>query len=292
MASPEIVAPFSLSIGEGPLYDQRNNSVYWIDIPTGRILRYQIKNGNSEIVLSIDRKIGGITIQSDGTLLLFLDAGGITKWDPENDCLTTVVDSIPQETHTRFNDVIAGPRGRVFAGTVGTDTAGGNLYRIESSGDYICLSDSEYTISNGMGFSDDGDFYFIDSGPGIVYRFSYNRMTGELSNREHFIDFSAEPGIPDGMTVDSLGHLWIAHWDGGRVTKHHPETGKEVKSIEFPIDRPSSVIFGDESYTDLFVTSARDRSKPDQHEAAGALFCVPNIGKGKPENYSKVLVDN
>src|SRR5690606_32679683 len=104
-----------------------------------------------------DRPVGAMTIQADGQLLLFRDKGNVVTFR-DGRVTGTIIDAIAGLEETRFNDVIADPEGRVFAGTMsfGGDRSvhNGRLYRIERDGSYAVVSDGHGT-PNSMGFTPD-----------------------------------------------------------------------------------------------------------------------------------------
>ena len=79
--------------------------------------------------------IGGMTLQADGSLLLFMAEGAVAFW--RDGKLTPFIESLPGETGNRFNDVIADTAGRVFCGTMPTPSRLGNLYRLDTDPDAI-----------------------------------------------------------------------------------------------------------------------------------------------------------
>jgi D-xylonolactonase len=58
----------------------------------------------------------------------------------------------------RFNDVIADPAGRVYAGTIGTSRESGGLYRVDLDGTVTKLF-AGTGCANGMGFTPDGQHF-------------------------------------------------------------------------------------------------------------------------------------
>ena len=112
----ELVANFACHTGENPYWHPDEQCVYWLDIPQGRLFRYNPADGSSEICLQSEEAIGGFTVQVDGSLLLFGARGEIVGWQGER--LATVVQEMEDERDSRFNDVIADPEGRVFCGTM------------------------------------------------------------------------------------------------------------------------------------------------------------------------------
>ena len=188
---PELIADYSCETGEGPLWHPGEKMVYWTDIPAGRVFRYDPATGMHEICYT-GGVVGGFTVQADGSLLFFMERGAVSVWrDGE---LSTVIDEIPDERETRFNDVIADPEGRVFCGTMPTPERPGRLYRLDTDGTlHLILED--VGISNGMGFTaDHRTMYFTDTPTLNIYRFDYDRKTGGISNREVFARATADDG--------------------------------------------------------------------------------------------------
>jgi D-xylono/L-arabinono-1,4-lactonase len=110
----ELIADYGYEIGENPLWHPFEKTLYWTDIPTGRLFRYYPKETTHEQVYA-GRPVGGFTVQTDGSLLLFIDRGTIASW--RDGTITELITEIPSERDTRFNDVTADPYGRVFCGT-------------------------------------------------------------------------------------------------------------------------------------------------------------------------------
>ena len=146
---PEMIADYQCVTGEGPLWHPMEQRVYWADIPTGRMFRYHPATGHHEQIYQ-GEMVGGFTIQADGALLLFQERGAVRIW--REGVLTTVIDEIPDERETRFNDVFADTEGRVFCGTMPTGERLGRLYRLNTDGSIHLLLEG-IGCSNGMGFT-------------------------------------------------------------------------------------------------------------------------------------------
>jgi D-xylonolactonase len=279
-----MIADYACQTGEGPLWHPQEKRVYWVDIPLGRLFRYDPESGEHEMCLEGDA-IGGFTIQADGRLLLFMAKGAIKIWDNGN--LTTLKGSLPHEQESRFNDVMADPEGRVFCGTMPSPDHLGRLYRLDTDSTITEILD-EIKCSNGMGFTLDGkSMYYTDSGAKKIYLFDYDQPTGELSNQRVFADSGDEVGVPDGMTVDAQGYVWSAGWDRSCLTRIASD-GTEERRVEFPAKKVSCVTFGGEDYTDMYVTTAGGHQKDTDGAGAGALFRI-NLGiRGIEEHYSRI----
>jgi sugar lactone lactonase YvrE len=265
--NPTVVANYDCQVGECPLWHPDEHQVYWTDQFTGRLFRYDPETDTHEQFYDGD-DVTGFTLQEDGSFLLFMDGGAVKRLaDGE---LTTVIESVPELSESRFNDVIADPDGRVFCGTQPAADDLAYLYRLDTDGELTTLLD-DVELSNGLGFSPALDtLYLCETMGGTVYRFDYDRETGALSDQSPLVEIPQEDGMPDGLTVDTDGYIWVALYGGQSVVRFAPD-GTEDRRIEFPTQDITSLTFGGPSSSDLYVTSAAHRA---DDEAAGALFRV------------------
>lgn len=287
---PRVIANVDCATGEGPLWHADEEKVYWVDIPNGRLYRYDPTTGAYELCFE-GPAIGGFTIQEDGSLLLFMAKGAIGIWR-EGEALEMVVEEIPEERGTRFNDVIADPAGRVFCGTMPEGDRPAHLYRLDTDGTLTLILD-DVALSNGMGFTPDRSrMYYTDTRKQTIYLFDYDKATGELSNQRTFITVPVAEGEghPDGMTVDADGNIWSARWDGHCIVQYSPN-GKELRRVTFPVPKVSCLTFGGPDTTDMYVTTASTGNREQDGPLAGSLFHL-NLGvKGMPEFRSRVKVN-
>jgi len=298
---PRRIADTHCHTGEGPVYHPDEDVLYWVDIPVGDLYRYESAfdetgrdaGGEYEQVLDYDGTIGGYTVQESGDLLLFCDRGTIRPWNAESGLSDPVVEEIPEERDSRFNDVIADPEGRVYCGTMPTEDGGGRLYRLDTDGSLTTL-ETGVDIPNGLGFAPDRNrLYFTETEADRIYRYRYDRETGALSDRETFVDTSDVEGFPDGMTVDAEGHVWSAFWNGGRVKRYAPD-GTEERRVEFPAKKVSAIAFGGPDFETAYVTTALGPgegpagTREEEGDGAGALFDVDVGVGGVPEFRSAV----
>ena len=281
---PELMADYRCETGEGPLWHPMERQVYWSDIPRGRIFRLNPFSRRHEQIYE-GRIVGGYTIQSDGSLLLFMDRGSVAVWRDGN--LKYLVNKMEGETDNRFNDVAADPAGRVFCGTMPTDTRSATLYRMDTDGSVTTVLEG-VGLSNGIGFSpDQKQMYYTDSLARKIYIFDYDVNSGDITNQRVFVETPDDGSIPDGMTVDAEGYVWGARWDGSSLYRYNPD-GEQVVQIQFPAKKVSSVIFGGVDLTDMYVTTAGGGNKAEEGPGAGGLFRL-NVGiQGKPEFLSRV----
>ena len=277
----EPLANYHCQCGENPLWDDRERVVYWTDIPAGKLFRYHVDDGRHEQFYT-GRAVGGFTLQEDGSLLLFSD--NYIRLLPADGREQAVAEGIDDDM-TRFNDVIADPAGRVFAGTMGRTKESGGLYRVDTDGTVTCMFKGT-GISNGMGFSPDRKrFYWTCSTTRRIFRFDYDQDSGDLAGREVFLALEAEEKTPDGMTVDSEGNVWSARWDGYGIFKYSP-AGEPLGKIELPVAKVSSAVFGGDGLDELYVTTAGGSEGADTPD--GTLYRVKVDARGLPEFRSRL----
>jgi D-xylono/L-arabinono-1,4-lactonase len=280
----ELIADYECATGEGPIWHERERKLYWTDIPAGRMFRYDPETNQHEQFYE-GPVVGGFTIQADGSLLLFGERGSVTIW--RNNRMESVIDEIPEERDTRFNDVIADPEGRVFCGTMPTENRPGRLYKLDINGDLELMVEG-LGVSNGLGFSPDlSIIYHTDTTKREINHYRYHRETGEMSDKQLFVLTPEGEGMPDGMTVDTEGYVWSARWDGGALFRYTPG-GELDRSYPFPAKKVSSVTFAGPDYRDVYVTTAGGQNKAGEGEGAGALFRFRPGYQGRAEFLSRI----
>jgi sugar lactone lactonase YvrE len=160
-----------------------------------------------------------------------------------------------------------------------------NLYCLDTDGTLRHVFGG-VTTSNGLDWSpDERTMYYIDTPTLQVAAFDYDAETGAISNRRAIIAFPPGVGRPDGMTLDAEGMLWIAHWDGGRISRWNPADGRQLQEIRLPVARVTSCCFGDSNLDRLYITTARHGLTEDQlrdQPHAGSLFAVTPGVPGRP----------
>lgn len=267
-------------LSENPLWDDERHCLFWTDITAGKIYRLNAATELPETIYQGD-PVGGFTLQENGDLLLFrvtdlvlLDSHGkISK-----------VRDFSDQGMDRFNDVIADPRGRVFAGTIGKHPEAA-LYRMDSNGEITKLF-AGTGCSNGMGFSpDQKKFYWTNTTTRQIFEFDFDATSGGISHRKIFYSATSEEGIPDGLTVDAEGCVWSARWGGSSLVRHASD-GKVLGRIQFPSVNISSLCFGGKNLDTLFVTAAKNANDSNPH--LRGLFRVQTNFRGATEFRSRI----
>jgi sugar lactone lactonase YvrE len=270
-------------LGEGPLWHPILQQLYVTDLNRGcvYVLDEALRHKHT---IDFHRPTTAMTWQTDGIMLFFHDAGSITRANPWGGERTTLLTLI-EENNGLFNDAIADPTGRVLCGTQPIGKRSGRLYCVERDLTYRMLLD-DVSEPNGLGFSNDYRLlYFADSEAQVIWRLSYDIGTGAVDDRKSFLRTSGCV-LPDGLTVDQDGSLWVALWNRGAVVRVAPD-GQVTDTVQVPATRSTSVTFGGPAFGTLFITSAKARDADAGHvecsRVDGAVFAVHGCGRGRPE---------
>jgi sugar lactone lactonase YvrE len=276
------VADVGAVLGEGPVWVEREQALYWVDIPERRIFRWS--DGGTEI-FDVPINVCSLVPRAEGGFVAG-GYGGFFLADSKFETFKELGDPECDLDSNRFNDGKVDRDGRFWAGTMDRSEreASGSLYRLDPDFSWTRI-DSGYRVSNGPAFSLDGrTMYHNDSALQTVYAFDLDEQ-GRATNRRVLARFEPGQGYPDGMTVDAEECLWIAFWDGWCVRRLTP-AGQVIAELDVPVQRPTSCAFGGAACDRLFITSARrglDGEALALQPSAGGLFMtVPGV-EGVPE---------
>lgn len=287
-------------IGEGPLWEESEQTLLFVDIMGKKIHRWNAAT-NQIASLDTDAPVGFAVAARGGGYVAGVGRS-FSSVDWSTGAVTSLVAVDDDKPRTRLNDGKVDPMGRLFAGTMGPEQSPGQFQRKQGS---LYSLDSELKIhrhldqvdiSNGLDWSSDGRlFFYVDSLKQTVDVFDYDISIGRIENRRVLYQLQPEEGLPDGLTLDSDGRVWVACFNGGRVLYIDPTTGVLLRTLSLPISKTTSCCFGGPDYSDLFVTSASlglSQSELSAEPLAGATFKVSGLGvKGRPpvEFCGKVL---
>ncbi|MEZ0064606.1 sugar lactone lactonase YvrE [Streptacidiphilus sp. MAP12-20] len=279
---PRPVLDVRAALGEGPLWDARENVLWWVDIPRGELHRYDPARG-SDTVRAFSGPLSAVALRARGGLLLALGATvAVLEPDAAGVAPRPLAQlPMPSPEH-RLNDGRCDARGRFWVGSMAEDDPGTSaLYRIEPDGADARVVEvlTGVSISNGLDWSPDGSLaYYADSPTGEVAVFAADdfRRVGTLAR------FTG--CVPDGLTVDAEGGIWVALYDGHAVHRYLPD-GTLDAVVTVPAAMVTNCTFGGPELNTLYITTAsRGLSDAERAEQphAGALFaCEPGVA-GRP----------
>ncbi len=282
----QTVTDHKSKLGEGPVWDEKQQRVIWLDILNGKVHSFRPETSEYSF-FETGQLTGAVVLTDRGTFLAALQ-NGFYEIDETEGIVAHIGDPESHLPDNRFNDGKCDPNGRFWAGTMHipeTETSG-NLYMLDTDGG-IHPKLSGIGCSNGLAWNARRDtLYYIDSPTREVVAFDFNPDTAEIANRRVILTIPEGGGFPDGMTIDEEDKLWVALWDGWKIIRVDPSKGDVISQIDLPAARITSAVFGGPDYSDLYITSARVGLTEEQLEEqplAGSLFVVKNPGvRGLP----------
>lgn len=274
---PEPVSNHVSVWGEGPLW--HHDRLIYVDIEAHLIIAYTPATGEEKI-WNVGQRVGTVVPRAAGGLLWAGDHGFFFL-DETTGVSTPIADPEPDMPDNRFNDGKCDPAGRLWAGTI-------CLKKRPEASLYCLRTDltvekkySPVTNSNGIIWSGDGrTMFYIDTPSKKIRAFDFDAATGAIHGERVLWDTQAEASVPDGMTIDNEGRLWIAFCHGGKVVCFDPATSKVVQQIDFPCIETTACAFGGPDLRDLYITTGL---KPGlQEPLAGRLFVCRPGAQGVP----------
>ncbi|KAL2747294.1 regucalcin-like isoform X1 [Vespula maculifrons] len=290
-----VTEPFGLT--EGPHWDDGSQKLYFVDIVNQKLYRLDplsgsvtstyIENGPVGVAVPVEDEPNKFVAGSGTDFVLVTWDSGLNLTKASSKVLSTVDKN---RKNTRWNDGKVDSSGRFWGGTMGPEINGdvvpdqGTFYRIEK--DFVPRVEiSPVSISNGLAWNKEDDtFYYIDSPTRQIAAYDYNPLSGSISNKRIVFDLgknNISTGVPDGMTIDTDGNLWIAVFNGSVVLNVNPKTGKLIRYIRLPAERVTSVAFGGPNLQTLYITTSSyglsDAEKKKQPKA-GCVFEVKGLG--------------
>lgn len=278
---PELLLRASCIVGEGPLWDERRQRLYFLDIRGKCIYRMALGDEAPEKI-SLPQQIGCMALQENGDLLLAME-DGIYARDDKTGALSLAHAPCAIKGR-RFNDGKIGPDNRFYLGT--TDEGGNGAFYCLHHGQLQELFDGA-RCANGIDWTaDEKTMYYIDSPRRMIERFDFIPGAKEpLRNRRPCWDASPlgpERVQPDGMCIDAEGMLWVAVWGGYCALRVNPCTGKILQRLELPVARVSCCAFGGEELNRLIITTAAYQADPKKEPLAGSVFVLETQVPGLP----------
>jgi sugar lactone lactonase YvrE len=282
----ECILQPSDQLGETPLWCERAQKLWWLDIEKPKLQSFDRLVQFHEIFP--DRAasfLGSQALTESGGHLLARDLSLFVR--AADGALAPFVE-VETGLDNRLNDGRVDPWGRLWIGTMdnGLQRPNGALYRVDPDRTVERIF-GDVIVSNGIAFSPDGRrFHFTDTRRHQSWVFDMDPQDGTIANRRLFADYSATGERPDGACFDVDGGLWTAFFGGGRVVRYAPD-GRVDTVIPLPVSNPTCVCFGGADFRTLYITTAAKFLTPEQRAIeplAGGLFAVEGVAQGFAEN--------
>jgi sugar lactone lactonase YvrE len=287
---PELIGAIETQdiLGEGPLWNEADQRIWWTDIHACRLLRADPATGAFDVIAVPERVSSFAFLEGDARRILAAFASGLGLFDLHTGAVTWIARPEPAGSGRRFNDGRVDRHGRFWVASMVEDApvAGAGsaaLYCLDAQGGFSRAM-GDVDIGNGLCVSPDGrTLYFADSTRQSIHAYDLDAASGALSGRRLFA--AVTDGFPDGAAVDEAGHVWSARWGAGAVVRHAPDGGV-AQTLQVPVSQPSCVAFGGPARRLMFVTTARENLSPArlaEEKLAGALLIYQSPVAGLPE---------
>jgi sugar lactone lactonase YvrE len=281
----ELVLDARARIGEGPIWDDREGLLVWVDIERGELHRFDPANGHDEC-FAVGGQLGAVVPRAKGGYVIARENGYHAYRPGEEPHLLARVEA--DDPATRINDARCDPAGRIWGGTLEQNLAPGRgaLYCLDTDATLRRVLDG-VTVSNGLDWSPDGrTMYYVDSHAYAVQAFDFDIESGGLGRARRLVEYPPALWVfPDGMTVDADGFLWVAIFGAGVIHRYAPN-GRLERVVRVPARLVTSCGFGSPGLDDLYITSATHVLEPGeaarQPHAGGVFRYRPGV-RGRPQ---------
>lgn len=266
-------------LGEGIIWNDSNEMLYWVDILGDKLHSYNTKTKESSS-LSIDKSPAAIMLKENDDLLVFAynKLYAVDKALTSAKLIWTRTPSMVEKSGValRYNDGKPSPAGTMWIGTMAmkpdleSNIGKAYLSKIETiKKDPLTLIEGS-TISNGLCFDTQKDiFYYIDTISAAIRSYDYNPDSDMITHPKVIINVPTKDGHPDGMTIDSEGMLWVALWGGYKVIRYNPITGEKIGTIHVPDKYVTCPVFGGKDLKTLYITTAHNGENDGGH-----IYCI------------------
>ncbi|MEK4629168.1 MAG: SMP-30/gluconolactonase/LRE family protein [Solibacillus sp.] len=275
------IQPFTeitTSLGESPVWDHQTSTLYWVDILEKKVYICNALSSNEIKTLHFSKQISSLALATGKNAIITLE-DGFYLLDLKTGT-TVLIQHVEKELlENRFNDGKCDASGRFFAGTMN------KFYKHHQAGLY-CLHRNfqveqkmfNMNLANGIAWSTNNKLmYVVDSLEKVIYQFNYNMNESRMYNKKICIDFQNEAGYPDGITIDEQDMLWVAHWEGAKISRWNPKTSKKIDEIILPALKITSCTFGGKHLNELFITTASEGMSNEQlkkYPMSGRMFRI------------------
>ena len=276
-------------LGEGPVWDDVEGCLWWVDIAGARLHRLRLAD-EAHDHWRMPERVAALALRQKGDPVLAL-ASGFARFNAATGEVAPYPERLPLRPGQRLNDGSCDPTGRFWCGAMREEgeEPDAALHVLQADGSMLERPE-RLTIINCLNWSPDGGtMYFSDTPAGIIYACDFDAATGRMGQRRVFHDGEGVPGLPDGGTVDAEGCLWSARFGGGGVARFRPD-GRLDGFLPLPAQKITCCAFGGPELRTLFITSATEDLSEEERKAqplAGRLMALePGVAGRLPRRFA------
>ncbi len=281
--APHSVLGVGATLGEGPVWVDRDAALWFVDIKGQRIHRYDpdLRVARS---WTAPGQVGWILPTDDGLFAVGLQSG-VHHFDPAAGRFTPLHAPEAHRPGNRLNDATVAPDSALWFGSMDDDEAEatGHFYRLYR-GQLTNSGLPPFSITNGPAFSPDGRIlYHTDTLGRAIWQCAVD-VTGAVGEPQLFASIEDGAGYPDGPTIDAEGCLWTGLFGGWSVRRYDPQ-GRLMRQIDFPVANITKIAFGGPQHDIAYATTAAKGLSPEERARqplAGDLFAFDPGVRGLP----------
>lgn len=284
MKNAKSFIPSQCALGEGPIWDDQRQQIFWVDI-LGKKVHRADENGQNYKAFSTPDHVSNIFLTKNGDDLILCLPDAFYLWNPETEQFRKWVDMPEYDKKVRTNDGFCDVHGNLWIGTMALSEKPnlGKLYLLDHDRKWHTILDRT-SIPNGIRCLSDGKtYYFIDTPTQLIRQFKFDPKKISWELEREVIKIPKDKGHPDGMSMDAEGRLWVSLFNGYGVVCVDPESGEIIDRIKVAAPQVTANIFGGKAGNQLFITTARkelSEEKLDEYPQTGDLFHVSMDVKG------------
>lgn len=277
METPRVAVASCCQLGEGPVWDHRNETLLWVDIKDPSIWRYHPATGEHSRV-AVPERIGFVALTLDPDIVIAGFKSGLARFNLWGGQIEPLVSPEPDKPGNRINDGHVGPDGHLYFGTMddGETAPTGAFWRWDGAS--LMRFRDGIRITNGPAFSPDGGIiYTVDTLARTIH--AQDLGPDGPGDARLLVQFDQAAGNPDGICVDEEAHLWVSHWGSARVTRLTPN-GVVERVVPIHTAQVTKCAFGGPDLKTLFVTTAAIGRDPHLDPMAGHLYALASDVRG------------
>ncbi len=287
-AQPRSVLSIGAMLGEGPVWVARESALWFVDIKSHRVHRFDPVNGDARVWVA-PGQVGWILPTSDGLFTAGLQSG-VHRFDPADGSFTLIHAPEVHLPGNRQNDATVTPDGALWFGSMddAEEDASGRFYRFHQ-GECRDSGLPPVSITNGPAASPDGRIlYHTDTLGKRIWRTEIDG--GKIGETRLFAEIEDGAGYPDGPTVDAEGCVWTGLFAGWAARRYDAD-GKLMREVRFPVANITKIAFGGDDLKTAYATTARkglDAAALVAQPEAGDLFAFDPGVAGLPGHVATI----
>jgi gluconolactonase len=243
---------------EGPVWDPAG--FLWVSDESKNRIDKLYQNGRVENMVSLVDPDGSTYDREHRLLSTASGLRAIIRLSPDNKSFETVVDHYQGKKLNTPNDIVIGPDGAIYFTDPIIDMTHDqqqelppSVYRI-GAGSSISLLTTDLKAPNGLAFSPNGKYLYIDDDDSMnIRRYKFHK-NGTISDGMDFADMTdpQKHGVPDGMKVDIKGRLFVSGPAGIWVWNRK---GVHIGTVQMPKGM-ANLTWGGVNNSKLYITAS------------------------------------